>query len=75
MTPSHNASGNTTHGEQAEAGRVNLVSRHEWTLVGLLAVLTFVLGCIGYSQIMIFADAGGPHTLSLIHISEPTRPY
>lgn len=62
MTPSHNDSGNKTQGKQPDTGQVNLVGRHEWTLVGLLAVLTFVLGCIGYSQIMVFADAGGPHT-------------
>ncbi len=62
MTPSHSASGNTTHGKKPDAEQVSLVARHEWTLVGLLAVLTFVLGCIGYGQTMIFVDQGGPHT-------------
>lgn len=37
-------------------------ARHEWTLVGLLALLTFLLGCIGYTQQMTFAEHGGPHT-------------
>jgi len=37
-------------------------SRHEWTLVGLLALLTFLLGCFGYAQQMAFEGQGGPHT-------------
>ena len=40
----------------------SLVVRHEWTLVGVLAILTFILGCFGYSQTMVFVDEGGPHT-------------
>ncbi|MCP5128652.1 MAG: NAD-binding protein [Pseudomonadales bacterium] len=42
--------------------QVNPLVRHEWTLVGLLAALTFVLGCVGYAQTMTFADDGGPFT-------------
>ena len=30
--------------------RASFVARHEWTLLGILAILTFVLGCIGYAQ-------------------------
>ena len=46
------------------AGRepTSFAARHEWTLVGILAVLTFLLGCIGYSQIMTFAADGGEHS-------------
>jgi hypothetical protein len=42
--------------------RASFVARHEWTLLGILAILTFVLGCIGYAQTMTFADAGGQNT-------------
>lgn len=38
-------------------------ARHEWTLVGLLATLAFVLGCIGNWKIMTFAAEGGQHTV------------
>ena len=62
MTPSHSISGNNSQGKKPDAEQVNLFARHEWTLVGLLAVLTFVLGCIGYGQTMIFVNQGGTHT-------------
>jgi hypothetical protein len=42
--------------------QAGFVARHEWTVVGLLAVLAYVLGCIGYAQTMTFASAGGEHT-------------
>jgi len=61
-TPS-GTSGPQARGKPRAAEQTSLIARHEWTLVGLLAVLAFVLGCIGYSQIMVFADAGGPNTL------------
>ena len=32
--------------------------RHEWTLVGGLAVLAFLLGCHGYAQVMTFGPGG-----------------
>ena len=41
---------------------MSFAARHEWTLVGLMAVLTFILGCVGYAQTMTFASAGGEHT-------------
>lgn len=37
-------------------------ARHEWTLVGLLALLTFLLGCLGYARLMTFEEHGGTHT-------------
>ncbi len=37
-------------------------ARHEWTLVGALAVVAFALGCHGYAEIMTFTDAGGEYT-------------
>ena len=46
-----------TGGKQA-----SFVASHEWSLVGLLAVLAFLLGCIGYAQSMTFVSAGGEHT-------------
>ena len=54
--------GKTTTGVLSGGRRVSFIARHEWTVVGLLAVLAFVLGCIGYAQTMIFASAGGDHT-------------
>ena len=47
---------------QPEPERVNLIARHEWTIVGLLAALAFLLGCVGYAQTLTFADQGGSYT-------------
>jgi len=47
---------------QSEGKHANFFARHEWTLVGLLAVLTFITGCVGYAQIMPFAAEGGAYT-------------
>jgi len=38
------------------------VARHEWTLIGFFALLTFVLGCIGYAGTLQFVAQGGPNT-------------
>ena len=46
----------------ANGKQASFVARHEWSLVGLLAVLAFMLGCVGYAQTMTFASAGGEHT-------------
>lgn len=62
MNPSQSIPGNRTRGTRPEPEQVNLLLRHEWTLVGLLAILTFVLGCIGYGHIMVFEEDGGPHS-------------
>ncbi len=57
------AGGSGKHGEIAPGQKpASFFSRHEWTLVGLLAILTFALGCFGYAQTMPFADEGGEHT-------------
>lgn len=37
-------------------------ARHEWTLLGLLALITATVGCIGFAQIMIFDSQGGEFT-------------
>lgn len=37
-------------------------ARHEWTLIGLLAVSTFILGCIGHAQVLEFGTEPGMHT-------------
>ena len=42
--------------------RLSFAARHEWTLVGLMAILVFVLGCAGYAQTMVFTAEGGDNT-------------
>ena len=41
---------------------VSMLARHEWTIVGLVALLAFLLGILGYSQTMTFEHQGGSHT-------------
>jgi hypothetical protein len=48
--------------ERREPEQASFVARHEWTLVGLLAALAFVLGCIGFAKTMTFEAQGGPYT-------------
>jgi hypothetical protein len=36
--------------------------RHEWSIVAGLALLAFVLGCVGYFDVMVFRDEGGENT-------------
>ncbi|MFT7287775.1 MAG: hypothetical protein ACI87W_001890 [Halieaceae bacterium] len=43
-------------------GRESFYARHEWTIVGLLALGTFLLGCLGYANVMPFGDVGGEHS-------------
>ena len=62
MTTAQDTSSGHTRHTQPEPERVNLIARHEWTIVGLLAVLAFLLGCFGYAQTLHFADEGGPAT-------------
>jgi hypothetical protein len=45
-----------------DSKQAGFVARHEWSLVGLLAMLAFLLGCIGYAQTMTFESAGGENT-------------
>ncbi len=40
----------------------NLLARHEWTLVGLVALLAFAMGCWGYALSMDFNPETGPNT-------------
>ncbi|MCZ6830961.1 MAG: RyR domain-containing protein [Gammaproteobacteria bacterium] len=42
---------------------LTLLARHEWTIIGLLALLAFLLGCWGYARIMTFSDGQGPNTV------------
>jgi hypothetical protein len=62
MTPPHRDTGNPKRDRQSDPEQASLLARHEWTLVGLLAVLAFALGCFGYAQTMSFAVNGGPNT-------------
>jgi hypothetical protein len=48
--------------EHRETGQAGFFTRHEWTLVGMLAVLAFVLGCVGFANTMTFEAQGGPST-------------
>lgn len=62
MRDNSNASQPADTNSQAIGKPLTLIARHEWTVVGLLAILVFLLGCWGYAQTMQFADAGGEHT-------------
>ncbi len=62
MIPPNNTPGDTDHGRNSAAEQTGFFARHEWTLVGLLAALTFLVGCFGYAQLMSFTENGGPHT-------------
>ncbi|EED31768.1 TrkA-N domain family protein [gamma proteobacterium NOR5-3] len=42
--------------------RKSFVARHEWTIIGLLALVCFVLGCIGYAQVLEFGSEEGQYT-------------
>lgn len=54
----------TRNGGVAHRGnrRAGFVARHEWSLLGALAILTFILGCIGHAQVMTFTNDGGDNT-------------
>ena len=62
MIPPDKAPGDRRRDQKPDPERASLFARHEWTLVGLLAALAFVLGCIGYTRAMTFVDNGGPNT-------------
>jgi hypothetical protein len=49
MHPPPNTSGEESK-KRSENKQTGFFARHEWTLVGLLAVLAFVLGCIGFAR-------------------------
>jgi hypothetical protein len=40
----------------------SFASRHEWTLVGLLAVATFILGCFGFAEVLDFGGQPGQNS-------------
>lgn len=46
----------------SEPDQVDFIARHEWTILGALAVLAFALGCLGFSEVLTFTEAGGEHT-------------
>ena len=48
--------------KSTETKSTGFIAQHEWTLVGLLAILAFVLGCFGYAQTMTFTTSGGEYT-------------
>jgi|GEM_PF-1624173 len=60
MTSSQDIPNDSARREKSEPGQVDFFARHEWTIVGLLAVLAFVLGCFGFAQTLTFAEDGGP---------------
>ena len=62
MIPTTNGQGDASQANQPGTEQIGFLARHEWTLVGLLATLTFLVGCFGYAQMMTFTDAGGPYT-------------
>lgn len=49
--------------KESESRTKGFFARHEWTLVGLLGVLAFLLGCYGHAKIMTFESAGGDNTV------------
>jgi len=62
MTQPNTTALEAAHATQFDNKNVSGLARHEWTIVGLLAVVAFILGCIGYSQTMTFVRAGGENT-------------
>ena len=45
-----------------EPDQVDFIARHEWTIVGALAVVAFVMGCFGFAETLTFAEEGGSYT-------------
>ena len=43
----------------SESGIAVRMARHEWSIVGAIGFAAFVLGCVGYYQVM---DVGGPNS-------------
>jgi hypothetical protein len=43
-------------------GRESFYERHEWTILGILALVTFAFACLGFAQVMVFAERGGEFT-------------
>jgi len=62
MPPEHITTDQAAREKQADSEQASFVVRHEWTLVGLLAVAAFALGCIGFAQTLTFEAQGGPST-------------
>ncbi|MFV8816609.1 RyR domain-containing protein [Haliea sp. E17] len=55
---------NPSHRAEHNLGKkpASFFSRHEWTLVGMLAVGAFLLACLGYTQVMLLSNPDGSHT-------------
>jgi hypothetical protein len=50
--------------------RRSFLARHEWALIGLLAVGTFLVGCFGYAQVFDWGPGATEHTFwDLIYAS------
>ena len=43
------------------------VARHEWTLVGLLAVLAYVMACIGFAEVFVLGPDAADHSWWDVH--------
>ena len=62
-----------TRGYNSYRGRVST-----GRIVLIVVLVLVLLGAIGYLAVqnyLVYDEAGQVHLLSLIHISEPTRPY
>ena len=62
MPTEHITTDHAAREKQADSEQASFVASHEWTLVGLLAVAAFALGCIGFAQTLTFEAQGGPST-------------
>ena len=62
MPPHQKTTDQAASDKQRGTEQAGFFTRHEWTLVGLLATLAAVLGCIGFANTMTFASEGGPNT-------------
>lgn len=62
MPPEQKTTDQVTSENPRETPQAGFFARHEWTLVGLLAILSAVLGCIGFANTMTFASEGGPNS-------------
>jgi hypothetical protein len=60
-SPTFQPDGNRERREQLSK-RKSFFVRHEWTVIGLTAAATFLLGCVGYAQVFEFGPETGQHT-------------
>jgi len=53
---------NERHQGEEESRRRSFLARHDWTIVGILTVLMFLIGCVGYAQLFEFGTEPGQYS-------------